>query len=400
MRLKPELARRPVQRSSHEESRRATWLELFSDLAFVAAVGKVGHALAASYDGEGLLRFLLLFVPVWWAWVGQTMFLTRFDSDGLGQRIFHLAQIAAVVGLAAAVPAAEQGELLGYGLGYAALRVLLILQYLWAGRHVRGARPMTLRFALGYSAGLAVWLLGLFIPGSPAVLWPLAMAVDFAVPLVFRRCAFLFPPSREHTPERFGLFTIIVLGEVILAVIAGGEVGGAAWPLVVVGVSLAFFVWWIYFDGVGGAEARLPSAGKPIGYLAWLYCHLPLHASIIAGGIGIKKAIESGASGSFDGAWLLCAAIFVSQLAMHVIFLTTYRAGRGSGLTKVSLPHWIATGTALACVPAALAWPAGGMLFAAAATYLAHVLLTFRDTAPLLEPLRRPEMTAFRADQS
>ncbi len=401
--LRPNLLQKPVHRTRHEESRHATWLELFSDLAFVAAVGKIGHVLVSHYDAGGVLAFLSLFIPVWWAWVGQTMFLTRFDSDGLQQRLFHLGQIAAVVWLAASVPAAEKGDVLSFGLAYAALRLLLVAQYLWAGAHVPGAKPMTSRFASSYTFGLILFVLGAVLPDFRIILWPLALGVDMLGPIVFRRHAALFPPSREHTPERFGLFTIIVLGEVILAALAGAESDEFArtgWIIGLFGILLAFAVWWVYFDGVGGAEARLPSQQGYGSYFMWLYSHLPVHASIIIGGIGVKKAMQAGMGGAMPTAWLAVGACAVCMLFFHLIFRATYRAGRGRVFLKTEGPHWVVTALTFASVALAAAFPGGWVILMAAVLFGGHVLLVLRDTEPDLEPLRRGTPPIFRADQS
>src|SRR5262245_33892450 len=86
-------ARRPFAlpvalRTEHgiEEGRRVTWLELFFDLVFVAAVAQVGTHLQQDYSLAGLARFSLLFVLIWWAWLGHTTFSTRFDTDDVVQR--------------------------------------------------------------------------------------------------------------------------------------------------------------------------------------------------------------------------------------------------------------------------------------------------------------------------
>ena len=61
-------------------------MELFFDLIFVAAVAQVGTHLRDDYSPAGLLRFSLLFVMIWWSWLGHTNFSTRFDTDDLIQR--------------------------------------------------------------------------------------------------------------------------------------------------------------------------------------------------------------------------------------------------------------------------------------------------------------------------
>ena len=54
-----------------EAGRRVTWLELFFDLVFVAAVAQVAAPLQTDYSLAGLVRFTPLFGLIWWAWIGR-----------------------------------------------------------------------------------------------------------------------------------------------------------------------------------------------------------------------------------------------------------------------------------------------------------------------------------------
>ena len=73
-----------------QEDRRATWLELFFDLVFVAAVGQLANALSADPTAGRFFEFLGLFVAVWWAWMGFTFYANRFDTDDLPYRLLLL----------------------------------------------------------------------------------------------------------------------------------------------------------------------------------------------------------------------------------------------------------------------------------------------------------------------
>ena len=57
-----------------DEDRRATWLELFLDLVFVAAIAQVASTLSQDPTAAGFARFLALFLPVGWAWAGFTFY--------------------------------------------------------------------------------------------------------------------------------------------------------------------------------------------------------------------------------------------------------------------------------------------------------------------------------------
>ena len=96
-----------------EAERHATWLELFYDLLFAAVVAQLTFQLSQNLSGFGILSFVILCVPVWWAWAGQAFYATRFDTDDLGHRLFIIVQMFAVT---AWVPPPSRFYLWGLGL--------------------------------------------------------------------------------------------------------------------------------------------------------------------------------------------------------------------------------------------------------------------------------------------
>src|SRR3954469_6792062 len=91
----------PLRLRSTEDGRKVTWLELFFDLVFVAAVSQVASPLHENYSAGGLIRLAPLFPLIWWAWTGTSVFATRFDSDDGLQRGLTLLQMFAVAIMAA-----------------------------------------------------------------------------------------------------------------------------------------------------------------------------------------------------------------------------------------------------------------------------------------------------------
>ena len=80
--------------------RHASWLELFFDLVFVLAVSRVAMILAQSSDWYGFAKYVALFVPLWWCWIGYTFYADRFESDEVSYRILMFAAMLAVAALA------------------------------------------------------------------------------------------------------------------------------------------------------------------------------------------------------------------------------------------------------------------------------------------------------------
>jgi low temperature requirement protein LtrA len=113
-------------------------------------------------------------------------------------------------------------------------------------------RALVAPHAIGFTTGLAIWMSSLaFAAPARYVLWGCALAVDLATGLVVYLRGADVPRHRSHMPERFGLFTLIVLGESIIAVSAG--TARSDWALnsaatAALGFVLAAALWWLYFS--------------------------------------------------------------------------------------------------------------------------------------------------------
>ena len=309
-----------------EADRRATWLELFFDLVFVVAIAELGNGLSDNATLGGFLEFLALFVPVWWAWAGFTFYANRFDTDDLLYRVLVLIAMFAVAAMATSVRDAFDGASAGFALSYISLRVVLLVLYLRAIRHVGPARPLATLYFSAFSVAVLIWLASLAVPEPERYwVWAAARAVELSAPLVGWRLLPEAPVDPRHLPERFGLLTIIVLGESVFAVVLGVE--GVSWEassaLAAAGGFLAAAsIWWIYFGFV--AAPTLVGSGVVRG-LVLTYSHFFVYSGIAALGIGVKLAIFSAAGEAKydDTAWVFCVGLALCMGALAVIELVT-----------------------------------------------------------------------------
>ncbi len=347
--LRKGLIRPPRLRTAAGEAseRHATWLELFYDLVFVAAVSQLAGNLHRDYSPTGLLHFSILFVPVWWAWVGHTFYLTRFDSDDLVHRLITMLQIVAVASLIVHLPDALGKSSAGFALSYAAVRYILVAEYFRAGRHIPHVRPLINRYMIGFGGAATLWAASVLIPAPHRFLmWYLAMAVDFLAPVTAGQLHARFPPHLMHLPERFGLFTIIVIGEAVVGVVMG--IGADRLTLVVgasgvMGLIIAFTLWWGYFEGVRGAGTRqLTSRNHVRAYQQWLYSHLPLTMGIASVAVGIKKLMLLAPREMMPAqeAWIVCASAGVCMFSLNTIFLSSYPGKPPREALRFALPHY------------------------------------------------------------
>jgi low temperature requirement protein LtrA len=317
----------PIRIRSAEHGRKVTWLELFFDLVFVAAVSQVAAPLHDDYTLQGLLRLTPLFVLIWCAWTGHSVFATRFDTDDAVQRGLTLLQMFAVTIMAAnARDALDSRSSAGFAAAYGAMRLILVAQYARA-RSVPTARSLATRYLAGHGCAALMWLASALVPAPVRfVIWIGAFALDLGTPWLLVGHSVALPPDPSHLPERFGLFTLILLGESVVALMRGVE-SQEYWPVeaaasAFLGMCLLFLMWWWYFDGVGAAESQpVRSRGDAIRFYLWSYAHFPLSLAIVVLGVGIERSVTAAAQRPLDGSdvTLITAAAAVVVAAMALI---------------------------------------------------------------------------------
>ena len=307
-----------------DEERRATWLELFFDLVFVAAVGQLANSLAAEPTTARFFEFLGLFVPVWWAWMGFTFYANRFDTDDLLYRVLMLVAMFGVAVLATTIPSVFHGATEGFPLAYVGVRLVLVTLYARASRHVPEARALATSFLGAFSFSLLVWLSSLLVDAPWAyVLWGVALVIELVAPIPAWRLLRDAPVDRRHLPERFGLLTLIVLGESVLAVVLG--VSAVSWDAgsaaaAATGFVVAAALWWIYFDFLD--EGALTSRGI-FGGLIYTYMNYFVVVGLTALGAGVKLAVlDAGGDHRYDDtSWVLSAGLALAMVGLGVIQL-------------------------------------------------------------------------------
>jgi low temperature requirement protein LtrA len=319
---------RAVVRDRDEDHRTSTPLELFFDLTFVVGVGRAAealhHELVAGHILHGIIGFAGVFFAVWWAWMNFTWFASAHDSDDVGHRLLTLIQMAGALVLACGVhQAVEHGDFLVATIGYVIMRVGLVGSWLRVARDHADQRPRALRYTTGLVALQVLWLARLSLPNTAATVGFVVLAIgELVVPYVAEHAAeaAIFHP--EHIEERYGLFTLIVLGESILADTAGFQSavdeGGLSARLLALGVSgllIAFAAWWIYFDHPGHLTPNPELA------MRWGYLHVVVFTSLAALGAGLHVAAEAVAGEASERTGALAVAIPVAGYLIGIVLL-------------------------------------------------------------------------------
>lgn len=294
------VVRRMTARSRTEAHRASTPLELFFDLCFVVAVAQAGsrlvHAVADGHPGHGVVGYLLVFFAIWWAWVNFSWFASAYDTDDVPYRITTLVQIVGVLVLAAGVPRAfDDGDFRLTVTGYTVMRLALVAQWLRAASAEKGdARRTALRYAVGVVFCQVGWMILLLPHGAPPVwAFTLLAVAEMSVPALAERAA----PTTwhpQHIAERYGLFTIIVLGESVSSATIAVQSAvdehhalGRLLPIAGGGLLIVFAAWWIYF--AVPIHDHLKSNQQAF---LWGYGHYVVFGSVAAIGAGLEIAVE------------------------------------------------------------------------------------------------------------
>jgi low temperature requirement protein LtrA len=366
--------------------KRVTWAELFFDLVFVFAVTQVSHLLHEDHSWGGVGRALIVFVPIYWAWVGTSIHGNTHDVDNPVDRLGVFGVGLASLFMALAVPYAydDRGVLLGAA--YWAARLIL------AALVFRGWRNIPVNtFSVSVVLTGPMMLAGGLLDGWWRIgLWAAAAAIDLLTPRLVRRRLALIKFDAHHLPERFGLFLIIALGESVVAVggVAAGESLTAARLFAVAAAfALACGLWWVYFsyaaDGIRHALATATVQTDVIRTVL-AYGHLLLVAAVIAVAVGLAEVVAHPA----DHLHLDAAALLFGGTALY---LGTFVHTRWRMFRTPAYGRGAAALASLALLPLAVVLPAVVALFSLV------LVLVVLNVAEAVTVRRRTRATADEA---
>ena len=284
------------------------------------------------------MDFSVIFAMIWIAWINGSLYVELHGRDDGRTRNLVFIQMAILVLLAVFTADATGASGPAFAIVYAAF--LLYMTWLWytVRREDRHSRPEYLAVAGAYLimmvASIAAVLVSAFLPAEPRLIVWAGFCIGWLVglSLVAWRSPVGFSlgmTPTESLVERFGLFTIIVLGEVILGIVEGLSLMETDLITVVTGMIalwLAFGLWWIYFDLIG---RRLPrSSGQSVAI--WMLSHLPITLSIAAAGAAMTSLIGHAhdATTPESTAWLLAGSVALMLIALIVTEQTLVDAER------------------------------------------------------------------------
>ena len=313
-------------------------LELFYDLAVVVLVAQAARHLAGHLTWPGVGEFAVVFTLVWIAWANGSLHHELHGHDDARARSTFLLQILILAAMGAFIPEASGAR--GAAFAVAAAVLFAVLTALWL-LAARGDRPEyrrpSRRFVSG-TAATAILLAGTaFLPASARV--PAWGALDVAY-LVGFLVVFLTIPAQavavtvsDALIERFGLLTIIVLGETVTGVVAGLVRQPVSPITLAVGLTalvVGFGAWWTYFDFAGHRHPRRERTAT----VQWLLGHIPLTGAIAAMGAAMVSLVGHAHDPRTPAAtaWVLCAGAAVVLCATMLVAASLQAWPRDRGL--------------------------------------------------------------------
>ena len=313
--------------------KRVTWAELFFDLVFVFAVTEVSSLLHDHHGASWVLRALIVFVPLYWSWVGTSVLANTQDLTSAASRIGIFAVGLCGLFMALAVPDAYGDRGVLFGCAYLGARIVLAFMMF---RNI----PFAINpIAVGLCVSGPLILVGGFAHGNAReAIWAVAAVIDLSSPTILRNRlrSMRFDPG--HLAERFGLFLIIAMGESVVAI--GGPAAqsehltaGVLWAVAAAFV-LTCALWWVYFHFAADAMRYALTTAQVQTHIArhvMTYGHLLLIGSVISIAVGMREAIAHpgdhlswGVSGLLVGGCALYLASYgYTRWAMFKLVSTT-----------------------------------------------------------------------------
>jgi len=296
-------------------------VELLYDLVYVAAISQAAGRLAAEISVQRLVEFAVVFSMIWLAWVNGSLYLELHGREDGRTRAYVFLQIGILALLAVFTATAATTDGVQFALVYAAF--LAVMTWLWQSVRAQDTpefMAITKRYVVVMLISTVTIVASAFLTSDQRIaVWALyaALFLGFFSALGLSGSFGRGVIATHSLSERFGLFTIIVLGEVVFGVVdglshAGQDALTIITGMIALGVGLGF--WWIYFDIIGGRLPRQTSRS----IVGWTLLHLPITMSITASGAAMVGLLEHAhdARTPPEIAWLISGSVALEMAAV------------------------------------------------------------------------------------
>jgi len=298
-------------------------------------ITQLAEALNEHLTWSMLGNVLLILAVVWWMYSGYAWLTNAVAPNSTTRRTLLLTGMAGFLVMALAIPDAFGADGWIFGVGYLVVNVVHTLLFRTAGPDARQA--LRVLGPLNILAALLVLAGGLVPEPWRHLLWLAAPAVQITSSYVHK--IEMHTISAGHFAERHGLVVIIAIGESIIAIGAGFhglQLGTGEILVAVLGLWVAYYLWWFYFAGDDArAEHVLAHTDSPrrrarLALQAWGYAHYPILLGIVIASVGLKKAVghaldplpwaETLTLSGGVAVYLLGHAAFLAQLRLRGVY--------------------------------------------------------------------------------
>ncbi|MFG3553464.1 low temperature requirement protein A [Micromonospora sp. NPDC047557] len=284
-----------------EGPQRATLLELFLDLVFVAALALTSRTLAQRLDWIGVVQSTLVLMAVWWVWSATALATELCHARRPPVFLTTLWVMLGTILLAGSLPGAFAEHGLLFAGAYVAIQVGRGV-FLVAALHGRAAPANRLIFWFVVSA--VPWLAGGLVAGpARGLLWAGALAVDYGAawfryptPRLGRLPMLQYAVAADHLAERYQQFFTLALGDLVLVTTltyADSGVTTTRTVALVVAFAATVLLWQIYVHRAGALlQAAIESSRDPGGFVRSApNTHLLMVAGVVPTAAGFEIVI-------------------------------------------------------------------------------------------------------------
>jgi low temperature requirement protein LtrA len=312
----------PDNQSAIDTFKRATWLELFYDVAFVALVAQLTYLTATNYGT--LTDFLNIFIvgyAIFIAWWGTTANRNLQPTENSTDKLIIQLQMVGAFLMSVTMGATFAGEYVWFFVTFGFVRILqammLVLMYY---RHPH-TRPVTYNILEGILSGALLWVLSGFLPDPwHFVVAFAALTVDILTPLTRGRGNTIRYLNVYHLQERLGLFLMLVIGESMIVVALSNTATSLSItePAVIFsGLALMIALWWLYFEDMDRHQGK-----RPKNLFVFLHSHALLFGALILLSVGYKLILEGA---DVSGLLFVSAGAIGLAIAIGLIRATLYQ---------------------------------------------------------------------------
>ncbi len=320
------IALRIDSNNKNNEKRSVSWLELFFDLVFVVIIARIAHNFLSDISWGGFSAFLFMFLSVWWMWSSVTYFTERFKSTESLQRIYIFLMMIPVVGMTIFTHDGFGENYPGFATSYLLSRVIFLGMILYASLKVKEYKAIGIGFMTFTGLAIALIIGSLFVGENIRLyLWGAAILMEVLGPMFTLEQQVKLPSNIKSSAvdERYGLLTIIVIGEMIASnantLADSHHIDSQLLINGFLALWIGFAIWWMYFDSV--SERELPDKPEDgLRMAGWVYAHIFLNIAIIASAVGIAAVVLGHAHNAEKV--LLASAIGFVMIIVSLIELT------------------------------------------------------------------------------